>query len=317
MESPPDVPSQHPLCDAVRDDDEKLVTLMLQDPKIHSEEFKTSPLFYSIMSSNVRIARMLIEEGEFDLHWNDNQLLHTIIAIEDVKMLRLFWEHMTQESQKIIFKWTLEHGSSEMVNFMLKDLNADPCQFDAFLAAMENYLPASEGYKITRLLLEDRRADPSINNSFVFSIAVASKKYDLARLFLEDRRIDPSIRKNAFLWLTVLFAESPDELVMLFLSYPSVVKALPIALQDFMSHVEEFGSKLKEMAAAEFALGFEALHQQSLSLPVPTGNPKSHAIIRKFVHIYCMNTIQKFYRQFLTHKIAVQVTAKRQNSNKS
>jgi hypothetical protein len=315
-ETPLDAPSQHPLCDAVRNDDEKLVQLLLQDPKIHSVEFKTSPLFYTVMGSNVTIAKILIEEGKFDIHWNDDQLLHTIIAIEDGKMLHLFWGHMTEDSRKDIFKWTLEHGSSEMVSFMLKDLKADPSQFDAFLAAIENYLPANEDYKIAKLLLEDGRADPAINSSFVFSIVVASKKYDLVRLFLEDRRIDPSIRNNAFLWLTTLFAEPADELVMLFLSYPSVVKALPAPLQEFIAHVEEFGSKLKEMTATEFALGFEALHKESLCLPIPMGNPKSLAILRKFVHIYCLNTIQKFYRQFLTHKIAVEVTAKRHNPNK-
>lgn len=88
----------------------------------------------------------------------------------------------------------INRGYFRMVWILLKDIRVNPCNVrnNMFTCTARNV-----GHvEVVRLLLNDGRLDPSINNNKALIDACNGEQVEYVRLLLEDPRVDPKARDS-------------------------------------------------------------------------------------------------------------------------
>ena len=86
-----------------------------------------------------------------------------------------------------MIRWAAEQGHDKVVRVLLRDKRVDPTAEDNFCLQ----IACSKGYsRLLELLLRDKRCDPSKSNSIALWIAAESGFLDCVELLVQDRRID-------------------------------------------------------------------------------------------------------------------------------
>ncbi|PRP82929.1 putative ankyrin [Planoprotostelium fungivorum] len=116
-----------------------------------------------------------------------------------------------------ILCYAAQEGNADVVRVLLNDKRIDPTAYDQWPIN----IAASKGHtEVVRLLLSDSRVNPSCEEHIALLSAVRGGHPEIVRLLLQDERVNPSVNNNRALQLA---AETGNrEIVQILLSDPRV-----------------------------------------------------------------------------------------------
>ena len=86
-------------------------------------------------------------------------------------------------------RWASLYGYTEIVRLLLKDKRVDPSEAIR-LASESGYI------EIVKLLLKDKRVKPSTHDNYPIRAAIRNNHFEVVKLLLQDKRVDPSDLNN-------------------------------------------------------------------------------------------------------------------------
>ena len=98
-----------------------------------------------------------------------------------------------------VFGWACVRGKPELVKSFLRKRTVDPRTKNYYLIIathLPNSIMTKNHLEIIRLLLEDGRADPSVDDCVALHYAIAHRHIEMIKLLSTDKRIDPSLGNN-------------------------------------------------------------------------------------------------------------------------
>jgi len=89
------------------------------------------------------------------------------------------------------FNIACDYGNIEIVKLLLNDKRIDPSDLTGFMWALE-----SNHYNIMELLLKDDRVDPSINDNDAIIYSSNTRNYKSVKILLNDKRVLNKLNKS-------------------------------------------------------------------------------------------------------------------------
>jgi ankyrin repeat protein len=117
------------------------------------------------------------------------------------------------------FQCAVYYGHDDIVKLLLADKRLDPTLDNNFAICWASENPHSE--KCIKLILEDGRIDPSENGNEPLYNACLKNNYDIVNILLQDQRVDPFDRNGSIIDLV-----TNNNLIYLFIKYDYIVQKL-------------------------------------------------------------------------------------------
>jgi hypothetical protein len=84
------------------------------------------------------------------------------------------------------------HDNDNIFRLLLQDIRVTIPVFDN----NDLFKACKNGSKYVAMILKDRNVNPSFDNNLAFIEAIKKGHYDVVKILLQDARIDPSINNN-------------------------------------------------------------------------------------------------------------------------
>jgi len=177
---------------------------------------------FSSSTNSVEMTRLLLKDGRANPLSYDNLALRAAANWGDVQIVKLLLQDgrvlVPKELDTALFLAAMTNGEGQIeVMQLLLDSGANP-QRDEENSAIR--FVASAG--AARLLLQDGRVDPTVNNNYALKHAARTGKTDVLLVLLQDPRVRSE--SNYFLALKIALQEGESE----------TVRSLTESYQDFL-----------------------------------------------------------------------------------
>lgn len=144
----------------------KIVEMLIKDRRFDREELIDSLIIVSFNNGNIELIQILLKNKIIDIDYLNRLMIDACLS-----------------------------NNEEIVKFMLSycsDIYREYPEYPNAICAVSDF----GYYKILKLLLEDGRLDPGIDNNTPIRFACNLGHYKTVELLLNDPRVDPSINDN-------------------------------------------------------------------------------------------------------------------------
>jgi hypothetical protein len=177
---------------AVNEGSFDVLKLMLKSEScVFSEDL--SLILKSVKCSNNEILPYLLKEKQINHSLDSNESLLAAIKLNDLTKVKLLISSNLlrfADDKNIIAAAVLK--DSEILSYLLKETNINPNKSSYYSKEPIVIACNNDNEQSIRLLIEDSRVDPSINNNEALLNAIKIHSIDIITLLLNDNRVTPS-----------------------------------------------------------------------------------------------------------------------------
>lgn len=209
-------------------------------------------LSYNIKDSGYEIIKLLLKDENVDLKISENIILYYAASDNQIDLMKILLndsriKNINDRANNPLRSACIK-GHVEMVKLLLADKRIEPTLLNnlIFRSAVLH-----DNYEIAKLLLTNPKIDPSDYNNDAIYTACSINNQNMIKLLLTDSRVDPNIRPDK---ITEIYNKGNIEIIKLFIKNPkfdlskiSDVRILHIAEQECNTTDEIFSKKITKM----------------------------------------------------------------------
>jgi ankyrin repeat protein len=216
-----------------------VVKVLLEDSRVDPSAESSHALKHAAMKNSFEIVELLLQDPRVNPSTEYNQ---PFLLTNDVRIMKLLIQDKRfnpSDGNRAILQSAIS-GLTEQIRLLLQDGRVDP--------SVENnqaIIDASKhgNLEVVKLLLQDRRVNPSAQDNKALRDTVgfyawysSEIRLEIVKLLLQDKRVDPSCRNNEA--IKIAASKNRWDIVELLLSDERVLSTLPkIYIYEYMKNI--------------------------------------------------------------------------------